>query len=84
MLPADERSHAPHGRIDRAETIRVPRSPDESLRVGGYELAMMIHEPTVGTEGEDRVVERSASRARLHPFDDSGHEHDVRLTGERA
>jgi hypothetical protein len=84
MLPAYERTDTTVRRIDGAETVRVARTPHQALGIRGHELPMMVEQSPIGTERQDRVVERATAWSRIDTFDDADDKRHAGVACNRA
>src|SRR5271154_5173838 len=74
MLPANQSAYAPGGCMHCFQSAAITVSPDEAFRVGRHEFPMVVSQPSVVRNSEERVVERSipgtSIYALVHSNDD--------------
>ncbi len=68
MLPADERTHPSGGSVHGAETLDVSLAPDEALRVGRHQFAVMVEQPSIRSDCDKRVVKGAPTGSLTDPL----------------
>ena len=79
VLPADQAADVSERRVDHRERGAVALAPHEALAAGRHQLAVLAQQVAVGTEVEERVVDRPRG-ALVH----RDREEAVVLAGDRA
>ena len=72
VLPADDRADLAERRVEHRHRRAVAEAPDQPLRRGRHDLAVLAEIAAVGREEQHRAVERAAVA-----FDDADHEIDA-------
>src|SRR5205807_2529813 len=76
VLPADERADPADGGLADPKTARVALAPDHPFRICRHQLPVPVEQCTVGSDQDDRVVERGATEFAV-TLVNSAHDYDV-------
>ena len=82
--PTDARCAGVRGHVHGMNTVPVTLAPHETLGVRRDKLAMVIEQRAVGSEGQQRVEQRAATRPSVHAFDDADDHRDAVSARDRA
>src|SRR5260370_33869610 len=84
MLRADQSAHPHAASLSGIQSGAVARAPYHALAVGWHQFAVTVSQFALRREGQQGVVERTATRTGINPLVDSHNYGELQVAGGLA